>query len=249
MSYLNLDPNYFQHPKTLRLIGLLGKGADVLPIKLWAHCAKFHVDGELRNYSEAEIESSIAWTGASGQFVESMLKVGFLDKKGSEYILHDWEEHEGHLIAFRKRAKLGAKRRWRKLGKQYTSNAKSTSKQSSLPNLPNLPNHSMQSRKKFHRFTPPGIAEVRVFFKENKFSEKEAEKFFHYYESRSWWLFNKQGKRTTQMKKWRSAAAGWILRSDENRRNSGNGNYDGLTKQQRFNLEQLGATARDESML
>ena len=64
MAYLNLDPDYFNHPKTIRLIGLLGVGAAEYPIRLWCYCAKYHpVDGLLRGYSDVEIESAASWRG------------------------------------------------------------------------------------------------------------------------------------------------------------------------------------------
>ncbi len=33
MAYLNLDPDYFEHPKTRRLVGLLGIGAESPALK------------------------------------------------------------------------------------------------------------------------------------------------------------------------------------------------------------------------
>jgi hypothetical protein len=79
MTSLNLDLDFFDHPKTRRLVGLLGRGSEVLPIKLWCWCAKYHAEsGWLTGYSAQEIESILGWWGEPGKMVEAMVKVGFL---------------------------------------------------------------------------------------------------------------------------------------------------------------------------
>jgi hypothetical protein len=114
--YLNLDPDYFTHPKTVRLAGLLGPGADILPIRLWAYCAKHHpVVGALNGYSARELEAVIGWQGPPGKAVEGLVKVGFLKNQPEGYLIHDWKDHEGHIVAFTKRAKHANKIRWEKL--------------------------------------------------------------------------------------------------------------------------------------
>lgn len=115
MPYLNLDLDYFSHPKTNRLIGLLGRGSEAFPLRLWCYCGKYHPgDGRLSDYSVQEIESVLGWCGESGKLVQALLKVGFLHKDTKGYYVHDWLEHEGHLEALKERAKTAAKARWNK---------------------------------------------------------------------------------------------------------------------------------------
>jgi hypothetical protein len=130
MPYLNLDLAYFNHRKTVRLVGLLGRGAEVLPIKLWSYCGMHHAEsGRLTSYGPEEIETAAGWWGEKGRAVEAMVTVGFLDKDDSgNFQVHDWLDHAGHLVAFKKRAISAAKRRWKKYA---TSNAKRISKQCS----------------------------------------------------------------------------------------------------------------------
>jgi hypothetical protein len=52
----------------------------------------------------------------------------------------------------------------------------------------------------------PALLEVKEHFTKNNSTEHEAQKFFNYYEANGW----KVG--ANPMKKWRSAASGWILR-------------------------------------
>lgn len=115
MAYLNVDLDYFDHPKTKRLIGLLGKGAAELPIRLWAYCGRYHYEsGSLTGHSAQEIEALVNWWGAPGKCVEAFVKVGFLGPlEGQEgYQVHDWQEHQGHIAALRARGQAGAKKRW-----------------------------------------------------------------------------------------------------------------------------------------
>lgn len=113
MPYLNLDLNYFDHPKTRRLLVLLGPSADVYPLRLWAYCGKIHAkDGELRGYSEAEIEAIIGWKGIRKEAVRALTKVGYLTHSKRGFACVDWHQHQGHLEAFSRRSATANKARW-----------------------------------------------------------------------------------------------------------------------------------------
>jgi hypothetical protein len=116
---LNLDLNFFDHPKTRRLVGLLGRGSEVLPIKLWAYAGKVRAeDGRLIGHAAQEIESIAGWWGKPGEMLEVMLRDGtrFLEQEeDGTYILHDWLEYQGHLAAYKIRAKKANDARWGKL--------------------------------------------------------------------------------------------------------------------------------------
>ena len=153
MAFLNLDLDYFDHPKTKRLIGLLGRGAAEFPIRLWCYCGKYHAkDGVLKGYSVGEIESIAGWTGEHGEMVLAFEKVGFMRKETDLWKINDWLEINGHLVVFKERAKKAAKQRWlnyqckndnaKAMPKHKSSNARVMLDECSLPNLtlPNLPN-------------------------------------------------------------------------------------------------------------
>ena len=125
-KYLNVDLDYFDHPKTVRLVGLLGSGAELLPIRLWCYCGKHHAeDGRLPNYTAQEMEAIVRWTGDSGKAVAALVKVGWITKLRSGFQVHDWNEHNGHLVSFKQRAKHAATVRWDKYRAQQSSNAPS----------------------------------------------------------------------------------------------------------------------------
>lgn len=121
---INLDPDYFQHPKTLRLVHALGKGSEALPIKLWCHCAKHHAkDGRLAGYSAREIEAVVGWWGTAGHAVRTLLQVGYLEREeDGTFRIHDWEAYEGHIFAMHLKGQQMARARWDKLkGKDAVS--------------------------------------------------------------------------------------------------------------------------------
>lgn len=140
MPYLNLDLDYHDHPKTKRLVGLLGRGAEALPIRLWCYCGKYHADdGKLTGYSAQEIESICTWWGRKGEMIDAFIKVGFLTRMEDGFQVHEWSDHQGHLGVFKERASTAAKARWEKYRqeqerlKNATSIAQAKRKQSSLP--------------------------------------------------------------------------------------------------------------------
>lgn len=132
---LNVDLDYFSHPKTRRLVGILGKGAEVLPIKLWAYCGKYHAElGQMIGYTCGEIESIIEWAGTPGEAVAALLKVKYLEQIDGGYAAHDWVEYQGHIHAYKVRGKAAAMKKWSalgNLGNPKSSNATSTPKDAS----------------------------------------------------------------------------------------------------------------------
>jgi hypothetical protein len=106
MPSINLDLNYFGHPKTRRLAGLLGPGAAEYPIRLWVHAAEYHYKDGTLMYPAVEIEGIVGWTGNPGVMVAALVKVGFLEKFGEEhYQIHDWLDHAGHIVEYKEKSK------------------------------------------------------------------------------------------------------------------------------------------------
>ena len=157
MSYLNLDLDYFEHPKTIRLMALINSNAALFPIKLWAYVGKFHaVDGRLKNYSTKEVEGICGWVGKEGELIAKMCIVGYLGGKNGSFFIPDWKQHQGHIIAFKKRARQANTARWKKYYKQTSRNPKHEVKESPLPNLtlpnltlPNLTNKAVAGEAEF----------------------------------------------------------------------------------------------------
>lgn len=116
MPYLNVDLNYFDHPKTLQLIAILGNGAAELPLRLWAYAGKFHAkSGALGRRTVAEVESIMRWWGEPGLAVRGLQRTGFLARTRDGFVIHAWKEHQGHIQALKERNKKAAVNRWRNL--------------------------------------------------------------------------------------------------------------------------------------
>jgi hypothetical protein len=155
---LNISVDYFDHPKVKRLIGLLGRGAEVLPLKVWAYTAKVRPkDGRLVAHAAQEIESIAGWWGNRGEMVRVMLLEGtrFLERESDgTYVVHDWLEHQGHLAAFHDRAKNAAKIRWQRIRDPDGSNA-SGMPQACLEQSPRPTESKNSSRSRVSGYTKP----------------------------------------------------------------------------------------------
>ncbi len=146
MPYLNIDLNFGEHPKIVRLRGLLGPLAEAYILRLWIHCGKVHpTDGAMKDYSPVEIEGVIHWSGEPEQAFKAMLKVGLLEPVNKGFRCVDWSQHQGHLAALSRRAKAGAKERWRRYA---LSNASSNAKDEFLhaPTKPPKPSGQKEQR-------------------------------------------------------------------------------------------------------
>lgn len=135
MPDLNLDLSYFEWPETIRLVGLLGRDADVLPLRLKAYCGRVHAeDGRLSGLTAREVEAVFGWKGAPGAAVEALVKVGFLRATGGVFEVMEregvtWLEAQGHIAAFKIRGRNAARARWRDATSNACGNAKPHPKQ------------------------------------------------------------------------------------------------------------------------
>lgn len=140
MACLNIDLNYFDHPKTTALVDLLGRGAELLPLKLWAYCGRFHAkSGRITNLSPEKIEAKLGWWGKPGKAIEAMVDAGFVREVNGAYEAHDWLEHQGHIAAFNLRAKQAAQARWEKIGYEDASSIASSNAPSNALTIPTKP--------------------------------------------------------------------------------------------------------------
>jgi hypothetical protein len=114
MPSFNIDYNFTDHPKTLRLIGRLGPGADAIPVRLWSFTAKFFGDdGFIKSYTLPELEASLRWWGEPGKCAEALVDLGFVHANEKGIQVHDWADHQAHIRAYRKKAEEMTKARLR----------------------------------------------------------------------------------------------------------------------------------------
>lgn len=210
MPSLNLDLNYFDHVKTIRLVARLGPGSDVLPIRLWAWVGSHQPETGRLALLEAELELICRWWGEKGVMVSAMIEIGFIKKYGDICEVNDWLEHSGHLAAFKKRAQKAARIRWGI--KRKSSNASSIAK--GKPKQ--CPSRAVHSRalpaiktEGAKRFIKPSHVEVQVYGQEIGFVGFDAEAWVDHYGANGW----KVGK--NPMKNWKATVRQWKRRNGE----------------------------------
>lgn len=91
--YVQLDEDYYGHPKTLQLVNLLGQEADTYPPRLWTWAMKYEKPGVMK--SEAMIETACRWKGEPGKLASAMIEAGFVDL---DLTIHNWMRRTGHDI-------------------------------------------------------------------------------------------------------------------------------------------------------
>lgn len=218
MPSINVDLDYFDHPKTRRLIAMLGLGADILPIRLWVHVAKYHYEsGVVAPPFTAGIESITCWWGQPGKCVAALIECGFLDQVGDSLAVHNWIDHAGHIHAGKVKAKAAAKARWDKL-KGGDADAPSNAPSIAPGNALAMQGNAMQGNTslsaaqaraiKRANFIPPSLEEVRKYCAERK-NTVDPEAWFDHYQSNGW-LVGKAG-----MSDWQAAVRTW----EKNQRN------------------------------
>jgi len=225
MPSLNLDVNYFDHPKVRKLVDDLGHEAAAMPIRLWCHAAKFFPDdGVLRGMSDLCVADVMGMCARCRHdvklmWVSHLISHGFLDRlDNGELCVHDWKDHTNHIRAYRKRAKAAAAARWSDassmVGKDASSiaNNDASSIADSLPNAMQcnaVPNNTNIKSKASSVFKPPTKTEVSDYSEEiNAGIDPEA--FIAFYESNGW----KVGK--NPMKSWKAAVRTWKCRAKAN---------------------------------
>lgn len=85
--------DFFSHHKARKLKKRLGADGVMALLQLWAYAAKLRTDGDLAGMTIEDIELAADWDGDDGTLVTALHEVGFLDKDGDAYALHDWLEN------------------------------------------------------------------------------------------------------------------------------------------------------------
>ena len=99
MPSINVDLDYFDHPKLQALMSMLGPSAETIPLKLWIATARFHCnDGIWPNGATADIERRCGWRGQPGKCLEALAQARILEITEAGIEAHDWLEYQGREI-------------------------------------------------------------------------------------------------------------------------------------------------------
>jgi hypothetical protein len=114
---IRLSVDFFEHPKTIKLIRVMGLEGVVCLQRLWCFAGKYRPEGVFTDMDALDIEIAAKWTGSPGDFIQGMIKLRWLDLTDDVYSLHDWSDHNGFAIHAREReiqARNAAEKRWKK---------------------------------------------------------------------------------------------------------------------------------------
>lgn len=117
---------------------------------LWCWALDNAPDGDLAGIDERDIQEAADWPKKPGTFLEALVATGFLDDKGGQLIIHDWDDYAGRLIANRA-ANADRMRRKRAAEEADRGNARaphvtrtSAPHVQGLPTVPNQPTQPTQ---------------------------------------------------------------------------------------------------------
>lgn len=104
---IRLDVGFMEHLKTKALRRAVGSDGVLCLLQLWCWAARERPTGELTGITVEVLEAGVDWPeDRAGEFVEALLRIGFLDKDDNGiFHLHDWLERQPWVLeAHRKRA-------------------------------------------------------------------------------------------------------------------------------------------------
>jgi hypothetical protein len=90
-SDFRISVDFWQHPKTKKLIRRLGLEAVRSLQILWAWTASNRPSGSLAGMDEEDVELAADWGGEIGALIKAFMDLHWLDKTEDGYILHDWQ--------------------------------------------------------------------------------------------------------------------------------------------------------------
>jgi hypothetical protein len=112
-----LDSGFYSHPKIRRLHAGLGAEGVLSWILILAHASQYKTNGRFTGMSDDEIALSAHCAGDSGKFIQTLVELRLLDRRGKTLSLHDWDEHNGYAASYSirsERARKAAETRWDK---------------------------------------------------------------------------------------------------------------------------------------
>lgn len=91
-----------EHPKTEALARALGCGmaAAVGHLEaLWHFTAKYALPGDIGRFDDATIAKKALWEGKPDEFVDALVRCGWLDRDSAcRLLVHDWEDHADQAV-------------------------------------------------------------------------------------------------------------------------------------------------------
>jgi hypothetical protein len=171
MAWIESHQSLGAHPKLRKVSALLGitrSQAVGHLMFLWWWSLDYAPDGDLARYDLVDIALAADWAGDAADFVDALVRAGWIDETDDGFSVHDWDDYAGRLVekrladAERKRqARTSSGRpadvRWTSSGRpadvQRTSNVPTQHTQHTEPNRTN----TTDARARASEIDPPGF--------------------------------------------------------------------------------------------
>lgn len=106
MAWIESHEELLNHPKSKRLKRKLGVSEhEVIGLLhyFWHWAVTFAEDGVITKFSAEDIADAIRFEGDAEKLLRSLIESGFVDEVDGETVIHDWFDHAGKLILWRRK--------------------------------------------------------------------------------------------------------------------------------------------------
>lgn len=110
MTWIRVDTALTRHPKIARFAKAMDMNrheAIGVLVDLWAWSVDYAENGDLTRYSSAELLTSLSISGGllpgEPDLLGALEESGLADRQDGTLVLHDWDDHQGQLIAQREK--------------------------------------------------------------------------------------------------------------------------------------------------
>jgi hypothetical protein len=99
-NYIRLYTDWDANPKIGKLYMYYRTDGILGLLALWAYAAERRSDGVLTGLSNFDImiAAGLPSDGRFDSFAQALVRLGLLDYDGETYSIHDWDEHNPHLM-------------------------------------------------------------------------------------------------------------------------------------------------------
>tara|TARA_R110002020_G_scaffold262335_2_gene476785 strand:+ start:1053 stop:1961 length:909 start_codon:yes stop_codon:yes gene_type:complete len=139
MVWIRVDTALTRHPKVIKFASAINASrheAIGLLVDLWTWSIDYAEDGDLTKYTSAELLTALGAFQTSAlieiDLLEALETAGFVDRDGDRVYLHDWDAHQGQLIAQRE-AGRDRQKKYRRRKKDVTEDVTVTSSVTNAP--------------------------------------------------------------------------------------------------------------------
>lgn len=121
MAWIELHDTLPDHKKVLDVAEALKMDKDLVVgklVRLWTWALNNREDGTFKAHDISTIAEVMRFKGRPQRLIDALIGAKLLDQVGAGYIIHDWEERVGMLLAKREAIRSQTRERVRKYRKQ-----------------------------------------------------------------------------------------------------------------------------------